>query len=88
MVVLSLGFYGWVQYRQSQYQDREQATLTRYQNDYSLCLKVGSSEFGCARRIIASCLGDPFWHGGKPFASAGSAPPDPVDRCRTVIASG
>ena len=88
LVALSLGFYGWVQYRQSQYQDRERAVLDRYQNDYSLCLKVGSGEFGCARRVVASCKVDPFWVGGKPFASAGSAPPNPADRCGTVTASG
>jgi hypothetical protein len=88
LVVLSLGFYGWVQYRQSQYHDRERGVLTRYQNDYSLCLKLGQGEFGCARRVYASCQLDPFWSGDKPFASAGSAPPDPADRCGTVTTAG
>jgi hypothetical protein len=88
LVALTLAFYGWVQFRQGQYQDRERAVLTRYANDYSLCLKLGNGEYGCARRVLASCVVDPFWLGGRPFASAGSAPPDPVDRCRTEALRG
>src|SRR4051794_14744580 len=82
LVVLTLGFYGWVQMRQSQYQDRERAVLVRYHNDYSLCLKLGTGDYGCARRVLAACLVDTFWAGDKPFASAGAAPPDASGRCR------
>ena len=84
LVTLTLGFYGWVQYRQSQYQDREHGVLTRYHDDYSLCLNLGTGDLGCARRVLAACLVDPFWLDGKPFASAGSAPPDPMRRCSDV----
>jgi hypothetical protein len=82
LVALTLTFYGWVQYRQSQYADRESAVLTRYHNDYALCLKLGNGNLSCARHVLAACVLDPFWGDGKPFASAGSAPPDPVGRCR------
>jgi hypothetical protein len=88
LVALSLGFYGWVQYRQSQYQHRERAVLTRYTDDYSLCLKVGRGSYGCSRGVLVSCEHDPFWLAGKPFATAGSAPPDPAVRCGTVMSSG
>jgi hypothetical protein len=84
LVALTLGFYGWVQFRQSQYQDREHAVLVRYHNDYSLCLKLGAGDYGCARRVLAACTVDPFWLGDKPFASAGAAPPDAFGRCRSV----
>jgi hypothetical protein len=88
LVALALGFYGWVQYRQSQYGHRERAVLTRYHDDYTLCLKLGNGDLGCARQVLAGCVRDPFWSDAKPFASAGSAPPDPFDSCRaTAITS-
>lgn len=82
LVALTLSFYGWVQYRQSQYADRERTVLTRYHNQFTLCLELGNGEFGCARQVLASCLRDPFWGEGQPFATAGSAPPDPSGQCR------
>jgi hypothetical protein len=82
LVALTLTFYGWVQYRQSQYGDRERAVLTRYHDDYTLCLKLGNGEPNCARHVLATCVHDPFWQAERPFASAGSAPPDPFGRCR------
>ena len=81
LVALALSFYGWVQYRQSQYAQRESGVLSRYHNDYALCLKLGNGEFGCARHVLAACVHDSFWDLDKPFASAGSAPPDPAGRC-------
>ncbi|MDT4917280.1 MAG: hypothetical protein QOH89_1980 [Pseudonocardiales bacterium] len=84
LVALTLGFYGWVQFRQSQYQDRERAVLVRYHDDYSLCLKLGAGDYGCAQRVLAACIVDPFWSDGRPFASAGAAPLDAPGRCRAV----
>jgi hypothetical protein len=83
LVVVALSFYGWVQYRQSQYADRERTVLTHYRNDFALCLKLGNGQFGCARDVLAACVRDPFWEQGKPFAAAGSAASDPVGRCST-----
>lgn len=83
LVVVALGFYGWVQHRQSQYADRERTVLTRYHDNFALCLKLGKGEFGCARQVLAACVADPFWANGKPFAPAGAAPPDPFGRCTT-----
>ena len=88
LVALTLSFYGWVQYRQSQYADRERAVLTRYHDNYTLCLKLGNGDLGCARHVLAACVHDPFWAGGKPFATAGSAPPDPIGRCRAEAIIG
>jgi hypothetical protein len=88
LVAVTLTFYGWVQYRQSQYADRERNVLTRYHNQFTLCLKLGNGQFSCARHVLAACVRDPFWDGGVPFASAGSAAPDASGQCRaTAIAS-
>jgi hypothetical protein len=83
LVAVALSFYGWVQYRQSQYTDRERTVLTHYRNDFTLCLKLGNGELGCARHVLAACVRDPFWAQEKPFASAGTAAPDPLGRCST-----
>ena len=88
LVGLALSFYGWVQYRQSQYADRERTVLTRYHDNYSLCLRLGNGQVGCARHVLAQCVQDPFWAEGKPFASAGSAPPDPVASCQAKAIVG
>ena len=87
LVALTLTFYGWVQYRQSQYADREQTVLNHYRNAYTLCIKLGNGQLGCARHIFAACVRDPFWAQDEPFASAGSAPSDPFGRCaaRAVV---
>ena len=81
LVAVTLTFYGWVQYRQSQYADHERTVLTHYRNDFTLCLKLGNGEPGCARDVLAACVRDPFWAQEKPFAPAGSAAPDPLGRC-------
>ena len=81
LVGVALGFYGWVQHRQSQYADRERTVLTRYHDSFALCLKLGNGEFGCARHVLAACVRDPFWEHGEPFAPAGSAPADPFGKC-------
>lgn len=83
LVALTLTFYGWVQYRQSQYAARERNVLTHYHDDYALCLKLGNGQLGCARHVLGACVRDPFWQQGKPFASAGSAATDPIGRCST-----
>ena len=82
LVALTLSFYGWVQWRQSQYTGRESAVLARYHDDYTLCLKLGNGDLSCARHVLAACVHDPFWQSDKPFAAAGSAAPDPFGRCR------
>jgi len=87
LVALTLTFYGWVQYRQSQYGDHESAVLTRYHNDYLLCLKLGNGNLSCARHVLAACVKDPFWGDEKPFASADALPPNPVDRCQAKATS-
>jgi hypothetical protein len=87
LVALALGFSGWVDYRQSQYRDRERTVLTRYHSDLAFCLTVGNADYACVRRVLASCEVDPFWLDGLPFATAGSAPPDRVSRCSTVAVS-
>lgn len=81
LVAVALSFYGWVQYRQSQYADRERAVLTGYHNQFALCLKLGNGELACARHVLAACTRDPFWAGRVPFASAGAEPPDPAGQC-------
>ena len=88
LVALTLTFYGWVQYRQSQYADRERTVVTRYHNDYTLCLKLGNGELSCARHVLDMCVRDPFWADDKPFASADSVPPDPLSRCRSGALTG
>jgi hypothetical protein len=82
VVALALSFYGWVQYRQSQYAARQQTVLTKYHDDFTLCLRLGNGELGCVRHVLAACVRDRFWVQDKPFASAGSAPPDPFGQCR------
>lgn len=81
LVAVSLSFYGWVQYRQSQFADRERTALTRYHNNFALCLTLGNGEFGCARHVLAACVRDPIWEQGKPFAPAGSPAADPFAEC-------
>jgi hypothetical protein len=88
LVALTLSFYGWVQYRQSQYADSERSVLTRYHDDYTLCVKLGSGDLSCARRVLTACVVDPFWGQGKPFSSVGTAAPDPLGRCRAASTVG
>lgn len=83
-VLLTLAFYGWVQYRQSQYAERERAVLGRYHEDYTLCLKLGNARLVCGQRVLSACERDPFWDLDTPFATAGSTPPDGAGRCRTT----
>jgi hypothetical protein len=85
LVTLALTFYGWVQYRQSQYADQQRSVLTRYHDDFTLCLKLGNGELGCARHALAQCLRDRFWDRQQPFAQAGTAPPDALAQCRSRV---
>jgi len=85
LAALSLAFYGWVQYRQSQYNHRERALLIRYHDNYTLCLKVGPGDLACARHVFAACADDRFWDVTQPFATADTPPPDPLGQCRTVL---
>jgi hypothetical protein len=82
LVLVTLAFYGWIQYRQSQYAQRERDLLSRYHDDYTTCLAAGNGSLACARNGLAACVNDPFWRGDEPFATAGSTPADPNARCR------
>lgn len=88
LVAVTLAFYGWIQYRQSQYADQERTLLTRYQNDYKTCLAAGNGSLACARNTLTACVADPFWRGTTPFATADSTPPDPTARCRAAAIVG
>jgi hypothetical protein len=82
LVVVTLAFYGWIQYRQSQYARQQRDLLSRYHVDYTTCLAAGNGSLACARNGLAACVDDPFWRSDEPFATAGSTPPDPDARCR------
>jgi hypothetical protein len=82
LVLLTLGLYGWIQYRQSQYADQERKLLTRYHDNYATCLAAGNGSLACARDTLAACVNDPFWRHDEPFATADSRPPDPDAQCR------
>jgi hypothetical protein len=89
LLLVSLGFYGWVQYRQSQYHQREHDVLARYQRSLALCTTAASAPALCAGRVMDACVGDPFWQQSKPFSfDATVAAPDASARCRTVISTG
>ena len=84
LVLVSVAFYGWVQYRRAQYDDRERAVLSRYHQDYTLCVTAGNAAVGCAARVVNACVADSFWSLAKPFASdPESARDDPLERCRS-----
>jgi hypothetical protein len=89
LVLVSLAFYGWVQYRRSQYTQHERAVLGRYHEAYTLCVAAGNPAFACANRVQNACVRDPFWTTGKPFAfDPESATPDSGARCRDGLTSG
>jgi hypothetical protein len=83
LLVVSLAFSCWVQYRRSQYQKHEQDVLGRYQRGYTLCTASGTAPFVCRERILQACVADPFWQVGKPFSfDAQVATPDAIGQCR------
>lgn len=85
LLVVSLAFYGWVQYRQSQYHKRERDVLARYQRSYTLCTTIGNSPLVCLDRVMTACADDLFWRVAKPFSfDAQVAAPDPIGRCRSI----
>ena len=87
VVLLALGGYGWVQYRQAQYAHRQHGVLTRYEQNYAMCVAAGNSRFWCTQATLAGCRKDPFWHAGKPFSfDANAARPDPDAECRSMLA--
>jgi hypothetical protein len=89
LVLVAVSFYGWVQYRQSQYEHREQAVLSQYHDAYTLCVTAGNPAFVCANRAQTACQRDPFWATGKPFAfDPHAASPDPRARCAAGVAAG
>ena|SRR6266496_3330166 len=89
LLLVSLGFYGWVAYRQSQYRDRERALLTRFHQGYELCVSVGNYPAICAERVVDSCIGDAFWDIAKPFSfDPTPAAADAGSRCRSAAVGG
>jgi hypothetical protein len=89
LALVSLAFYGWVQYRQSEYQHRERAVLSRFHQAYALCVTAGNASVSCTDRVMDACVGDPFWTIAKPFSfDPAAARPDARDRCRSGAVGG
>jgi hypothetical protein len=86
LVLLLLGFYGWVQFRTSQYHDRADAVVARYHHAYALCVAAGSAQEVCTTRAVDACTTDPFWAVGKPFSfDLGSTVSDASLRCHRGV---
>lgn len=86
LVLATTGFYGWVEYRRSQYHDRERSVLSRYHEAYTLCVTAGNPSFACVSRVQTACVADPFWRVAKPFAFNTQVPTDDIkDRCRSGV---
>jgi hypothetical protein len=83
LVLLSAGFYGWVQYRRSQYEHQKDAVLSRYHDAYAFCLTQGRRPVTCAASTVPACTRDVFWTVGMPF-DLDSTGPDADERCRAV----
>lgn len=89
LTLLALAFYGWVQYRQSQYHHRQHVVLSRYHAAYTTCVAVGNPAQVCAPRLTTACVLDPFWELGKPFAfDPETAVPDKDRLCRDGVPAG
>jgi hypothetical protein len=87
LVLVSLAFYGWVQYRTAQYHDRVAQVVARYHRAYVLCVDQGGTATDCAVRVTGACTRDTFWAGAEPFATVpGTDSVDAATRCRSVPA--
>jgi hypothetical protein len=86
LTVLAVGFFGWVQYRSSEYHDREAKMLARYRHDYLVCLRDQSAS-ACVSQLRELCARDVFWQQEPPFV-IDLAPQfsRPDARCTEVVA--
>src|SRR6478672_1608055 len=86
VTLVGVVFFGWVQYRTSQYHGREHALEKRYHAAYVTCMGSGGQTGDCASRVEATCNRDPFWSVAKPFAFLpGAAADDQSDRCSASV---
>lgn len=84
VVLLLIGFYGWVRYRTGQYHHREELMLSGYRTAVTQCVAAGTPGSTCTTRGYQACLGDLFWLVGKPFALDLTSPTQEAnDRCRS-----
>jgi hypothetical protein len=87
LLLVSLAFYGWVQYRRSQYNERRDAVLGRYHNGYTLCVTAGNYRPSCAASAVNACVRDAFWSITMPFKIDPESPGTNAGaRCRAAVA--
>lgn len=66
VTVLGAGFFGWVEFRTSQYHQRESEMLSRYRTSYAACLGQHVTAGVCAAEVRDLCTHDRFWQREHP----------------------
>jgi hypothetical protein len=67
LTALAVGFLGWVQFRTSEYHQREAKMLSRYRAGYTTCLRQQLAPTTCAQEVHNLCTRDVFWQREPPF---------------------
>jgi hypothetical protein len=87
VTVLAVGFFGWVQFRTSEYHKREARMLLHYRHDYAACVRQQTAPATCARQLRQLCTQDVFWQREQPPFIIDLAPQfsTPEVRCRESV---
>jgi hypothetical protein len=87
VTLLALGFFGWVQFRTSQYHQREAHLLSRYRSGYATCLRQQVTPAACALEVRDLCTHDQFWQREQPPFVIDLAPQlnVPELRCKETV---
>jgi hypothetical protein len=67
VTVVALGVFGWVQFRTSEYHQREAKMLSRYRAGYATCVRQQLAPQACAHEVHDLCTRDAFWQRQPPF---------------------
>jgi hypothetical protein len=88
LTLLALCFFGWVQFRTSQYHHRESQMLSRYHSGYVACVRDPLESATCVRQLRDLCVRDVFWHREQPPFLIDLAPQfnTPELRCKDAVA--
>jgi hypothetical protein len=88
LTVLAVGFFGWVQFRTSEYHEREARMLSHYRHDYAACVREQVDPAGCAQQLRRLCTRDAFWQREQPPFLIDLAPQfsTPEARCTVSLA--